>query len=555
MHRIASALFACLLGTTAYAQTPTTPTLNGLTVTGTTTLNNLVVNGTATLPATGTIQNTATTFNITDPAQGLKFNGITYYKAVPGNNGVPGFFLGPYAGNAAKVNGAGTIGIGASALELISKDGAETVAIGPLALRHQVNGGANVAVGQSVMWHDDPVGCVGVGMDVMRDTVGCVGATVVGSGSYIDGASPDVQIFGRASYHGSAGTILLAGAAPTVGDVYSIRFTSPNAQTINVPATATYTVKAGDTLATLSTGIQAAIMAINPAPTWNDPTGVAPWGLASPISLYSVADLQGNQHIGLHMPGGSNTVSPLSAQLQMTGTCTGTCSATITILPETTGVGNVIVGGGIMVVPGITTASYNTLIGKGVAARANQDFSYNTCVGYGACTTASTDKSNVALGRFALWVANGSAQNTALGTLSGQRLTQGTNNVFVGYTAGGTVTTGSSNVCIGTSVCNAVLTTGSNNIIIGTGGPDQVDVADRSNLIQIGRVLKFTNVSVNPPVISACGTSPSVDSAANMVSGTVTAGTGTVTGCTIQSLSGRQPLPGDEPDRRHNVRL
>jgi len=141
---------------------------------------------------------------------------------------------------------------------------------------------------------------------------------------------------------------------------------------------------------------------------------------------------------------------------------------------------------------------------------------FNTVVGARAGLTMSTDLNNVLVGYQA-----------------GQVQTAATGNTLIGFNSGNKLTSGGSNLCLGASSCTGNLTTGSNNIVLTTAASQgDVDTAARTNLINIGGVKRWTNVSLSPPTLT-CGTSPSVDANANMASGTVTVGSGTPATCTI----------------------
>lgn len=107
-----------------------------------------------------------------------------------------------------------------------------------------------------------------------------------------------------------------------------------------------------------------------------------------------------------------------------------------------------------------------------------------------------------------------------------------TGDVFLGYLAGASVS-GAPNVIIGPQVASTVLTTGINNILIGTSSATTTPAAGSSNEVNIGGLLFWNKNSLAAPVVSACGTSPSIDAHANNRSGTVTVGTVTASSCTI----------------------
>ena len=99
--------------------------------------------------------------------------------------------------------------------------------------------------------------------------------------------------------------------------------------------------------------------------------------------------------------------------------------------------------------------------------------------------------------------------------------------------AAGKKATGNGNTTIGFNVASTTLTTGTGNIEIGTSSATDTPAAASSNQINIGGLLFWNKVSLAAPVVSACGTTPTIDANANNRSGTVTVGTVTAASCTV----------------------
>lgn len=130
----------------------------------------------------------------------------------------------------------------------------------------------------------------------------------------------------------------------------------------------------------------------------------------------------------------------------------------------------------------------------------------------------------------------------------------GASNTLLGAGSGNGSMNGIQNVCVGQITCTAMTSSG-NNVIIGrasgatapTGGSGgdiligeglNALTTSTANEINIGGLLFYNNVSTAAPAVSACGSSPSIDSRANNKSGTITAGSGTVTSCTSTFAGG-----------------
>lgn len=172
----------------------------------------------------------------------------------------------------------------------------------------------------------------------------------------------------------------------------------------------------------------------------------------------------------------------------------------------------------------------------------------NIGVGFQSLASITGGNNNTAMGRNALSGVTGGSQNVSVGNSSSASISGGNNDTAVGYnalnsatgsdntaigqSAGSAITSGASNIILGES---GNITTGSNNILIGNSLAGTT--AASSNQVDIADLLRLNSTSTAVPVISACGTSPSVDAKANNYSGTVTVGTVAAASCTITFAS------------------
>jgi hypothetical protein len=175
----------------------------------------------------------------------------------------------------------------------------------------------------------------------------------------------------------------------------------------------------------------------------------------------------------------------------------------------------------------ITTGIYNTIMGFAFYGN-NASGSNNTLIG----GLAGSNQSYTQFYNYNNVTAIGA---TALENINGS----GGNNTALGYSAGSAVTSGTNNLVLGYSVASGTLATGSNNILVGTSSATDTPASGSSNEINIGGLLIWNKVSLSAPAVSACGTgSPAIDAHGNNRSGTLTAGGGALTSCTITFAGG-----------------
>jgi hypothetical protein len=470
-------------------------------------------------------------------------------RTISSNHQLPAIMIGPFTGSALVPPVTyGLVGIGPGALGMATNVTAETIAIGPRACGGQVSGFGNTCLGEAAMAVDDASYTVAVGVDVMRDVLGSNASTTVGGNSFVDGSGTQEVIVGSLSFHGSAGTLQISGT-PTTGDILRMIFATGSGSTTGV-GTASYTVVGGDTLTTIATGIGAAVNALGIAYQTPQPTGAT--FDATALSTFTGFDnaTPQNTYVGLHIPGSPT----LGAKLSFTTSCTGTCTETLTVLPETTSHDNVVVGYKVLQSPALTTGSFNTLLGNIVAQNATTTFNSNVAIGYQALGNATTDNQDVVIGALAGVGNTGASNNVEIGYKAGFGLTIGSNNTIVGPSAGSTacITSGTQNVELGNNACTNNTTSNGQlsiqNAIYGqnnTGGgatmsTGQVGIAVKAAL---GATLVLGDaggtstwgshlgiVQTTKPVLSACGTTPTQDATASDAAGIITEGT-TATGC------------------------
>ncbi len=468
----------------------TTPTITGGTADG-------VVIG-ATTPASGKF----TSLSFTGP---LKQSGVTIFYNT-GDLTV----LGPNAGTAQIAGPAAAQNtlIGSNAGHAMTT-GEENTFLGSLAGMYNVTGNQNAGLGCGALWHELTSWNVGVGSDNYRNWVSPPGLgfnTSVGFAALNSGGGYQNTVVGAQSLLGNSTTLVLSGT-PTVGDIITLTFTGTFTGS---PRTVTYTVPASPTLASVATGLTAAVNAdtilgaqypigiriafglntcnvIDTSNIWFGMVGTATTGQTVVITE-NVVGTTGITVTG-GMLGNNNIVLGYEA---MYGQYATTASQNIaigstTLKYITTGINNLAIGqaAGVNISAGngnvlLGTSAGNLLttplnciaIGMNALASAITPSNGQVAVGFSAMQyfIGTTGATNTAVGNVAMQ-GNSAGYSvtgcTVIGSLAGAVFQTGaSNSTLVGYTAGQSITTGGNNTAIG-AFSGGALTTGIDNTLVG----------------------------------------------------------------------------------------
>lgn len=195
----------------------------------------------------------------------------------------------------------------------------------------------------------------------------------------------------------------------------------------------------------------------------------------------------------------------------------------------------------------------NTAVGEG--ALFQNTASFETAVGSGASLNQTSGTYNASFGYQALNQNISGSFNTVVGAQAG--LTQkasgltavgqaaciscwSNNNTAIGVGALSTASeSGSNNTVVGAAVASTTLVSGGSNILVGTSSATDTVSASTSNEVNIGGLIFYNTVSLAAPAVTACGTgTPAIDTHGNNRSGTLTAGGGALTSCTLTFAGG-----------------
>jgi len=443
--------------------------------------------------------------NLNNDSPGIMSAGVPWIRLNNQTQGISAAILGKYAA-VNLPNGQGMVAIGELAMASQTDGTGENVVISPWGMPYVTSMHSTVAIGEHVGGTEiNPIACTAVGADVLRDSVGCIGGTVLGSGSVIEGNYVDDTVIGSNAFHGTPASVVIGPGTPNPGDTITVNLTTNDpVNSTGFPVTLTYTVASGDTTTLkLAQSVHAMIDASSAvkAIKYTKPAIPQVPGRISTLLVTTQGDYGdslGNQYISFHTDGTQTT----GMQLVVAASCSGACPNAVSA-------------------KGASAPAHNTLTGRGILAGLAMDSpTYNAIFGHGA-------------------VPNGVSptQMAILGALGGQAIATASADTLLGYASGKIISTGSNNICAGANSCPS-LTTGNSNIILATSNAagQDVDIPGRSNLINIGGVLKFQNVSLAAPALSACGTS-TIDANANNVTGTITFA-GTPGTCTMTFAGG-----------------
>ena len=531
-------LFAlALLATPASAQTFPTSTFGSVTTskTGGTSGN---------VTAAGPINTTS--------ASGYQLNGLNALRLTTSSN-EQALFIGPYSGASYPSGGIFVVGVGPNTFQSLNVDAPENVAIGQNAGIGATTSSGNVLIGISAGAGLLTTGnALAAGNDAMRNSLN--GGIALGSGVLTDGTGSGNIGIGPLVLAGSASTITIGGVF-TTSDVMKFTFSTSNGCngssivtncTTGAPVTVSYTVPAGATASSVAAALVSPLSSTGINYTLGDGSNE---GAADLFQLrFSVAE------------GANPTVLkgsyPARWNVAITYSCTGTCGETATIGAGFTGNSNIVVGNSSFQNELLSTASNNLIIGNNIGGYNTTTATYNVILGNQAAQNITTGQFNVGEGWQVLNACTGCGRNVVLGSKAGFGITTGSTNVVIGdqVLAGQTcVTSGGSNIEIGAGACvpsptnnnqmsiaNAIwgLNNSGTGTTVSTGQVGVMTPAPNSTFTigdAAGTATYGSHIGVlqtTAPVVSACGTSPSLSSTASDTHGTVTEGT-TSTGCVV----------------------
>ena len=419
------------------------------------------------------------------------------YTNVGGVQKLNGLFIGANAGaTAPTVIQYGTIGIGPGAMQSLTGSGTESVAIGPISMQFFTNGFGNTAVGEHTIGFDlTPSYVSAFGNDTMRDTIGNGGSTAFGAQSQDDGVGNTNTSHGAFALRGNAGSVVVTGT-PHTGDVLGIPLTTTSINTTVLPATASYTVQAGDTLTSIAMGLASAIDALG-AIWYPDTVGsVNGVGIAA-----TTPPFVGTGTVYLHFPGGTASGAEVTIG---TPTCTGTCSETLTPNAPFSGTDNLADGYQALYGASLTTGNLNDARGDYALQQLGGASVGVMCYGFECGQNAATGVHSVIIGQQSARVATDLTGETIIGGNAAGALTTGQYDLCIGYLSCVALTTGGHNVLIG-SAGGVTLATGSDNILIGAGNNVDTPGAASSFEINIGNSIAGTTNNWTSPTVCAVG--------------------------------------------------
>ena len=390
----------------------------------------------------------------------LQFNGSNFLVAGTAANN-PAVIIGQNAGSAFPVGNPWLTAVGSNSLQNYGNSGGEITALGNDSCWQLVSGSQDLCAGQhSGGSETSSSGYTAIGSDNMRNTIGAANSTSVGANAGRNGSAGNNVSMGYAALEGNATSIIIGGTK-TTGDTITLNFTSTGSGTYGFPASTTYTVQAGDTLATIASNLATAINAL---------------GMGGPLTGVQAftTGLTGSPAIiGLDFPGSNSAGYAVSVSSSTSGGAT----ETVTIGTGFSGFQNVAVGSQAMLGLAATTATNVTAIGY-------QSLPFVTSL----------------------------SNSLAAGTQSGYSTQSGSGDTFVGYQTGYSMTGPNKVSAFGQSVGSTTCTSPTNVLLLGTDVNTTCTSATESNVIHIG--------AGAADIISVTGTgTPS--SSATVVAGTL----------------------------------
>lgn len=384
----------------------------------------------------GTITGASIDLGTTSKSNGLNALSIgsasTWYAQ---GNSSP-IFIGPGAGQSYPLTNPWPVAIGAYSLSALNQAQAEVTAVGTWSCEYLVSGNYNTCLGLHSLGAETSGSYITVvGNDAARNEQGGFQFTGLGQNAARNGALTYVTAVGDNALRGN-GASLTFGGTSTTGDVVTVLMSSASADVTNSPITVAYTVKVGDTLASIAQGVANAVVA---NPLIGKQTAMQ--ASLSPIT-------GGPATVNLDFPGTTTT----GWGVTVTPSISGAATETVTVGAGSTAQGVVAVG----------TYAAN---GYGITSAANSVY-----VGYKSGPFITSAFNDVCLGMSSCLANTSSHDNVTAGYSAAQTMTTGFDNVFVGSQAGQGITTGGDNTVIGGNYngrANGCITTGGVNVQIG----------------------------------------------------------------------------------------
>lgn len=428
-----------------------------------------VFNGTAYWLQIGVCTNGGSTFTPLNPRQELtptpysvtaeNVTGVVPLAQLPptvsllSDPGADNFFAGSAAGNPS-VAGGGDVGVGGSALAIVSS-GSYNTAEGFDALQDDSTGSYNSGFGAyALQWVTTGSYNTASGVFALSSEP----SYVTGSGNTADGAlslysvssgSDNVAIGYGTMYSASVDSgVVAVGYQALQNDVGAGGFLSIGSGNNAVG----YQALQADTIGADNTAI--GYQSMNKNTNGYNNSAVGTWTLLSNLSGYN------------------NTASGAYAMLANTTGYQNTAAGSSALGGNLSGYDNVAIGDGALQSStddnGAVAIGYEALqndsttggflsIGSGntgigyQSLQANTGGSDNTGIGYQSLSLNNEGYNNLAVGVLALYSNNGGDNNTALGTYALDSMTSGSGNIAVGEGAGSSLTSGNNNIYIGSS--------------------------------------------------------------------------------------------------------
>ena len=311
---------------------------------------------------------------------------------------------------------------------------------------------------------------VAIGNDCMRNSIGQNNAVGVGKFAMACYFGQNSTGVGYNALVGNSASIVVSGTK-TTGDIINVVFTS--SAIVGSPVTASYTVLAGDTIATIQAGIAAAIPNVSALNGAN----------------ISARTTTGSNAIAITYNGTSAVGTTLTVSYTQGG---NTEVLTITNGVLATVTDNIAIGQNAMAGYSLTSAAYN--IGIGGYALANASTALNCfAAGYNALTAATSAQACIGIGTSALQATTTTTGSTAVGNAAGSAAITAIITAFgysagkaataggctyIGYVSGENQTSGANNCALGSSaLLGAASSTASACVAIGQGSQQVVSSA------------------------------------------------------------------------------